>query len=150
MLVSCNIEYVSEELKDYFALAGQVLSVTGAQIVGHLDLLRKFDEAGEMFDEAHPRYRAAALGALDALCPAAPVFEINTGAMARGTRKTPYPALWLLREIRARGCRVMLSSDCHDRRYLEFGFDVARALAAEAGFTERTVLRGGKFVSVAL
>ena len=136
--------------EDYFALVGQVHSVTGCQIVGHFDLLRKFDEAGEMLDETSPRYRAAALGALDALCAADPVFEINTGAMARGARKTPYPSLWLLREIKNRGSRIMLNTDCHDRRYLDFGLEAARALALEAGFTERTVLRSGAFTSVKL
>jgi len=135
---------------DYYALVGQVQRVTGCQIIGHFDLITKFDEAGELFDETLPRYRAAALGALDALCPSDPVFEINTGAMARGVRKTPYPALWLLREMHARGMRVMLSSDCHDRRYLDFGFETARALAREAGFAERAVLRGGKLDLIAL
>ena len=136
--------------EDYFALVGQVLSVTGARIVGHLDLIRKFDEDGEIFGETHPRYRASALGALDALCPLDPIFEINTGAMARGTRKTPYPSLPLLREIRERGCRIMLSSDCHDRRYLDYGFDLARELAREAGFRERAVLRSGRFEQTGL
>ena len=136
--------------EDYYALVGQLLSVTGCQIIGHFDLLTKYDEAGEVFSASDARYRAAALGALDALCPGDPVFEINTGAMARGTRQTPYPALWLLREMLARRCRIMINSDCHDKRRLNCSFDDAAALARAAGFRARTVLRGGEFVEVGL
>ena len=136
--------------EDYYALVGRVAEVTGCEIIGHFDLLTKFDEAGTMFSPEQPRYRTAALNALDALCPGDPVFEINTGAMARGYRSAPYPALWLLRELRARGCRVMLNSDCHDRHFLDYGFAAAAALAREAGFRCRTVLRGGHFEEVGL
>lgn len=134
----------------YYSLVGAVLQITGADIVGHFDLIRKFDEGQSMFDEAHPRYRAAALGALDRLCPAKPIFEINTGAMARGYRTSPYPSLWLLKEIHARGCPVTVTSDCHDRAYLDCGYDMAVELAAAAGFRSQVTLRDGAFTETGL
>lgn len=138
--------------EDYFALAGSVTERTGADIVGHFDLIRKFDERGEMFDETHPRWRRAVADALDRLCAAGrrPVFEINTGAMARGYRSAPYPSVRILRGIRARGCPVMISSDCHDRTKLDFGYAEAAALAREAGFTRQLTIRSGKFTECGL
>jgi histidinol-phosphatase (PHP family) len=120
--------------EDYYALVGQVAEVTGCDIIGHFDLIRKYDEAGTMFPEDAPRYRAAVLSALDRLHTGERVFEINTGAMAKGYRTTPYPSDWILRELKARGARIMLGSDCHDRRFLDYGFDRARAAALRAGF----------------
>ena len=73
------------------------------------------------------------------------IFEINTGAIARGYRKTPYPALWILRELHHRRCAIMLNSDCHDRTKLTCGFDIACRLAREAGFDSQVVLLGGRF-----
>lgn len=130
----------------YFSLVGDVLHVTGADIVGHFDLLRKFDEDGSVFDESHPRYRAAVLAALDQLCPQNPVFEINTGAMARGYRKTPYPSLWILQEIHRRGCGIIINSDCHHAPHLDFAYDEAVKLAKSAGFTHPMCFDGNAFV----
>ena len=84
----------------YFSLVGDVIAVTGADIVGHFDLLRKFDEDGKVFDESHPRYRAAVLAALDRLAEDGAIFEINTGAISRGYRTHPYPSSEILNYIK--------------------------------------------------
>ena len=78
----------------------------------------KFIEQGELFDTSHPRYRAAVLRALDCLCRHDVVFEINTGAIARGLRTSPYPEPWIREEIRARGKRFIRNSDCHKKELL--------------------------------
>ena len=36
--------------EDYFALVGKVRDVTGCDVIGHIDLIRKFDEDGAVFD----------------------------------------------------------------------------------------------------
>lgn len=134
----------------YYALVAQVKERTGCDIIGHFDLLTKFNERDPLLDEAHPRYRAAVLSCLDALASPGTVFEINTGAMAKGCRTVPYPALWILKELRARRCGVMMNCDCHDREKLAFGFGTARALALEAGFDGQIVLRRGCMQEIAL
>ena len=73
--------------EDYFALAGGVAERTGCQIVGHFDLIAKFNEGDRLFDTSHPRYANAALEALDRLAEREVILEINTGAMARGYRR---------------------------------------------------------------
>lgn len=136
----------------YFELVGRVLEETGADIVGHFDLVRKFDERDPLFDESHPRYRRAALSALESLCAGGkrPVFEINTGAMARAWRSAPYPSEWILREIRARGCPIMITSDCHDCKLLDLGYDAAAALARRAGFSSQMTIKRGAFTEIEL
>lgn len=112
----------------YYEIEADVLRRTGADIIGHFDLVTKFNEGNRYFDEEADWYRRAALQALRAIVSSAddaekkPVFEINTGAMARGYRSRPYPADFLLEEINRLGCPVILSSDCHDRRQLDYGF----------------------------
>ena len=107
--------------EDYYMLVGQLYEKTRCRIVGHFDLITKFNEDGSLFDPAHPRYRAAELSALDRLCREPVIFEINTGAMARGYRTKPYPESFVLEQLRLRGMPLLLSSDCHDRRDLLFG-----------------------------
>lgn len=137
--------------EDYYALVGSVLDVTGADIVGHFDLITKFTEQVPL-PVTHPRWKKAAADALDQLCANGrhPVFEINTGAMARGVRTSPYPAPDLLREIYARGCPIMITSDCHDRKMLDFGYEAAAAAARGAGYKEQLRFQGGSFVTAPL
>ena len=128
----------------YYKLVGQLGERTGCDIVGHFDLLRKFDEKDKLFDENEPRYRRAALDAIERLCSKERVFEINTGAMSRGYRTAPYPSLWILKELKRRGAPIMISSDCHSRQALDYGFAAAVKLAAEAGYTQRAIFRNGQ------
>lgn len=86
----------------YEGLAARLRAEPRVDIVGHFDLVAKFNEGGRLFDESDPRYRSAALDALDAVVKKHPRFEINTGAMSRGWRSAPYPAPFLLKRLRAR------------------------------------------------
>ncbi len=109
--------------EDYFDTLTRVYEKTRCRVVGHFDLVTKFNEADALFSTDHPRYRRAVLRALDTLSAAPVVFEINTGAISRGYRTEPYPARWILEELRRRGIKRILSSDCHSRENLLFGFE---------------------------
>ena len=121
--------------EDYYRLVAQVADRTGCEIVGHLDLVTKFNEGGRLFDEDSPRYRAAALEALDALLRKDVFFEINTGAMSRGYRSTPYPSPFLLETIRRRGGRILITGDSHSAASILTGYPQAVRLARDCGFT---------------
>ena len=95
-------------------------------------------------------YLDAAFGAISALKGKIPFFEVNTGAISRGYRTSPYPTLPLLRELRAQGFGAVISSDCHDARNLTHSFDMARELLSEAGFTEKYILTKNGFSAVEL
>ena len=116
--------------EDYFRAVAQVDQVTRCTIVGHFDLIRKFNGDGALFDEHHPRYTAARDRAIWALCSRGALFEINTGAISRGYLDLPYPHPELWPAIAAQGGRFILSSDSHRTDTLCFQFDPwARALA---------------------
>lgn len=109
-------------------------------ILGHIDLVTKLNAGNRFFDEDAPRYRRAALAALHAADPAATLLEINTGAMSRGFRDTPYPAQFLLREWRRLGGRIILTSDSHSAETVVYGYARAAQWAQAAGFTRSAVL----------
>lgn len=108
--------------EDYFQSVSRVPEATGADLIGHFDLIAKFNEGSRLFDEHHPRYIAAWQKALDALIPTGIPFEINTGAISRGYRSIPYPAPEMQAEILRRGGRLVWSSDSHRAETLCFGF----------------------------
>ena len=51
-----------------------------------------------------------------------PIFEINTGAMAKGRRSIPYPAPFIIEHLAELGVPMIINSDCHDLRFLDYGF----------------------------
>lgn len=123
----------------YFETAADVVRKTGADIIGHFDLLTKFNEGNRFFDVESKAYRFAALEAMEALLKTDRPFEINTGAMYRGLRTEPYPSFALLKELRKRGGKILFSSDSHDTFSLGFAFREMAQGALEAGFSSAFV-----------
>ena len=110
-------------VEDYFNTVADVYNKTECQILGHFDLVTKFNGDGDLFDTNHPRYRAAADSALEALMDTPVVLEVNMGAMARGYIKEPYPARDVLKKWMAAGKPIMYASDCHTPRGLLYAYD---------------------------
>ena len=109
--------------EEYYRTIGDVASKTGCDIIGHFDLIAKFNEKEHLFDEQHPRYVAAWQAAVDELLKAKVPFEINTGSLSRGYMSRPYPSADMIAYIKARGGELVLSSDAHCAGNIAFGFD---------------------------
>ncbi len=117
----------------YFATVGKVVEKTDANIIGHFDLITKYSQQGVGPNEGSPRYIAAWQKAMQKLAGKA-ALEINTGAMSRGCRTTPYPSLEQLRYWLKLGGQVVLNSDSHHKDTLMYAFEQGVELAREAGF----------------
>ncbi|MBR5782848.1 MAG: histidinol-phosphatase [Clostridia bacterium] len=110
-------------VEQYYKTVAKLLDKTNADIIGHFDLITKFNRNGNLFDESAERYRRAASEALTALLKYDVPFEVNMGAISRGYRERPYPAAEWIETIKAGGGRFIFSSDCHDKDYLRYQFD---------------------------
>ncbi len=116
-------------IEKYYETEAVVCENTGANIIGHLDLITKYNKGGEggcagaLFDEGHPRYIAAWQKAVDKLLETGVPFEINTGGMSRGYRTDAYPAKPIRDYIASKGGRFILSSDSHNTETLCRRFD---------------------------
>ena len=106
----------------------------GAAILGHMELVMKFNERRDIFDDADPRYLGPALEAADAAADSGMIVEVNTGAIARGYRTQPYPGPAILKRLAQRHVPILLSSDCHNFDDLDCGFQIAADLARACGF----------------
>ena len=147
-LVACRDEAFGGDMcavAEAYYEAVAAAAAEGPEILGHIDLITKFNDGGALFDEADPRYRRAALDALHRADPERTLLEINTGAVSRGWRRTPYPAPFLLREWRAMGGEIVITSDSHSADTVLFGYDLAVALADAAGYDRSmTLTRSGR------
>ncbi len=129
----------------YFEEAGRIKN---ADIVGHFDLISKFNEKGDIFREAD--YMDAALFAMQKLAADNMIFEINTGAVSRGYRSMPYPSEKLLYELRKLDGRITVTSDAHEISGIAYGYDEAVYLAKQCGFDRIWLLSDDGFVPYAI
>ena len=137
--------------KHYFKALADLPNHGSFDILGHFDLLTKFNEKEpDLFDTTDPAYRAAATEAAEALVGKVRFFEVNTGAISRGYRTTPYPDPYIIKQMKRLGFGAIISSDCHDRNFLDCGYEDAKRLLKEAGFTEHYVLKDEGFVAIPL
>lgn len=123
-----------ELCEDYYKNMENLIQKTNADIIGHFDLITKFNEKGKLFDTKNIRYVNAAKKAVKTLIPFGVPFEINTGAISRGYRSEAYPENQILRYILENGGRVILSSDSHSADTLCNDFDKYENLVKEIGF----------------
>lgn len=115
-------------------------------IIGHFDLITKFDEMDTSLFLEDKRYNEIAEKYLKVALSADCIFEVNTGAISRGYRKTPYPNENLLYIIKKENGKLILSSDSHNKDTLDFGFNDAKLLLKDIGFEYVYTLKGGNFV----
>jgi len=134
----------------YFQQYEALAAVEEVDIVGHFDLLTKFNEQARLYNPESARFQKAAEHAMDALIAKGKIFEINTGAISRGYRTTPYPSKTLLEKLHARGARITISADAHRTQDVAFGFAEAEALARACGYREAWRFDGTDFVAVSL
>ena len=118
--------------ESYFETVGNMQG----DIIGHFDLITKFDRAEDVFSPKEARYKKAVLDALEKLCAKNSVFEVNTGAMSRGYKDAPYPSRWILEELKKRNSRVLITSDFHRGDTLDYAFKETEKMLSEMGFKD--------------
>lgn len=136
--------------KAYYQTLAELPSYGDFDIVGHFDIICKHSEHVQFFDENATAYKNAVLEAADALRGKIPLFEVNTGAIARGYRTTPYPSVFIIKELQKMGFGVCISSDCHNAKHLDCGFYEAAEILKECGYREKFILTERGFVAVPL
>ena len=118
----CGDMYMLAE--NYFATCGNwALKSIKPDLIGHFDLIAKFNDKEKLFDESDPRYVSAWKRAADKLIKAGFIFEINTGAVSRGYKAAPYPSLQIQEYIAQNGGKFIMSSDSHNKDTLLYGFE---------------------------
>lgn len=118
-------------------------------IAGHFDLITKFDEleGGAIFS-SDKEYIKLSEEYLKHALKSDVIFEINTGAISRGVRKTPYPALNLLHILKQNDAKIILNADSHSADAIDCHFAESRELLRDVGFKHRYMIYNGEFVKV--
>ena len=123
-----------EMARQYFSLFRDYIITSKPAIIGHFDLVRYNNSILNLYDENSPEYRRMALDTLRTMRETDAFLEVNTGGVARGYMKEPYPASFLLRSWKEWGGEVIINSDCHDKRLIDAGYIQAEELLLSLGY----------------
>jgi len=116
----------------YFELVAQVADELRPEVIGHIDLIRKFDGHDPEFG---PRAVAALDRALDAIAAAGSALDVNAAPARRGVGPV-YPLVWILERARARSIPVTLGDDSHGPEDVGVGLEHCVQAIASAGYSE--------------
>ncbi|MBO5212461.1 MAG: histidinol-phosphatase [Clostridia bacterium] len=120
--------------EDYYKLVADLYNKTKCDIIGHVDLVTKFNEGGREFDTSNERYQKCALEAVEALLLTPAIFEVNTGAISRGYRKDAYPEKFLLDRIAKSRKSFVVNSDTHSVDTVTFKIKEYKELLDEKSY----------------
>lgn len=132
--------------KEYYKQLTLLPDYGNFDILGHFDIITKHAEKEDLFDTSSKEYLFSAIEALEKLQNKFSVFEVNTGAIARKNRTSPYPQKELLKEFKRLGFKPIISSDCHNAEFLNCHFFEAENLLKESGFSEHYILTDNGFI----
>ncbi len=122
------------------------ISVRKPDIIGHFDIITKYDEVfGRVFLDNKDYNKLAEKYVFEALKYDL-IFEVNTGAISRGYRTSYYPYINLLNIIKNNGGKIMISSDSHKIETLNTNFSEAREMLYDMGFRHIYHLYNNEFI----
>ena len=124
----------------YFSEQRDMIATGGFDIIGHIDLVKKRNEALNLFCENDSWYKEELKATAAAAAKSGKFVEINTGGMSRGAISTPYPSLYMLEILHERNVPIVINSDAHSTEHIGYAFEAAVAAAVKAGYKESFVL----------
>lgn len=140
VVLLCNEFYNGDYYKmckEYFELEATIWSKFPCSVIGHFDIITKFNNILHFVDEEDPRYLSSAFDAMRVLTEKDIPFELNTRQSNRGKF---FPNKILLQGLHEFGGEIIISSDAHQCAELNHGFDCAVQLAKEVGFDHTNYL----------
>ena len=135
----------------YYSTLSDFASLKRADILGHIDLIRRFntvDGQSVYFDEWDKKYRLSACAALEQAVRSDYIIEVNTAPIHKGFSDEAYPSRFLLELAKELGARIIVNSDAHFTSHLNFAFEKVEKMLRDIGFKERWELTRDGFQPV--
>ena len=141
--------------EDYYQLVLQHMTQNQPLIVGHFDLITKFNDQLQYLTEDNQRqYDQLAREVLAEISQQLKTWdgmvEVNTGGMSRGWTQQPYPAEVLLQDLQQRKTPIIITSDSHETKTIDYRFSETKTMLQRLGFQETMQLKDGEFQKILL
>ena len=137
---------IAELTENYYSNFCTYIKNRKPDIIGHFDLLTKFDEKNDVSLIQDKNYNIIVKKYLNEALKYDCFFEVNTGAISRNYRTSPYPNDDLLYIIKKENGRVIITSDAHSSETIDCHFKETRKLLKDIGFQHTYLLYNNEFI----
>ncbi|MFN8254834.1 MAG: histidinol-phosphatase [Bacteroidales bacterium] len=123
----------------YYQQVTDMIRIHKPDLVGHFDLIKKFNGKGNYFDESEGWYKEIVYGALDVVSSAGSILEVNTRGVLKNLCSEFYPSNFILKRCHEKKIPLTLSADSHDPEDVMALLPEARELLRKIGYTEVSI-----------
>jgi len=132
--------------ENYYSFFVNYINIRKPDIIGHFDLITKYEEVLDLDFKNDNKYKEIVVKYLKEALKSDCIFEVNTGAISRNCRTTPYPDEKLLHVLKKEGGKLILSSDTHHKDTIDCQFSETRSLLKDIGFKYVYTLYNNEFI----
>jgi histidinol-phosphatase (PHP family) len=118
----------------YYNLISEMVERFQPPIIGHMDLIKKFNNNNILFNEGEEWYISIVEKCLNSIKKTKCVIEINTGGISRGYSKEQYPSTFILKMIMEKDIPITINSDAHSIEGINCKFAEMYELVKSIGF----------------
>lgn len=122
-IAECYGGNVRHAVEAYYNLIAEMAINHEPPIIGHLDLIKKFNKNNILFNENEEWYRSCIQKCLNIIKHTSSTIEINTGGIARGYSTEQYPSKFILESIKEKNIPIVINSDAHTAEGIDCKFD---------------------------
>ncbi|GHV92306.1 histidinol-phosphatase [Spirochaetia bacterium] len=128
----------------YWDAVTAMIRAGGFDILGHVDLVKKNNRDGRLFNPAERAFLRRAEEAAQAAARAGIAVEVNTGGLNRKKTAETYPSASILRFFRENRVPAIITADAHRAEDLDGHYTDARETLLASGYTETVFFEGRK------
>ncbi len=120
----------------YYEQINNMILTDKPNIIGHLDIITKFNKKNYFFNENDKWYKDIVNQTLNIIKEKDCIVEINTRGFYKNLSNHYYPNCWILQNCKTQNIPVMINSDAHHYKELNNQLPEAALQLIEIGFKE--------------
>ncbi len=136
---------IQELVKSYYRNIISMVNNDLPDIIGHLDVVKKFNSGNKYFDEKDRWHQKIVEEVIENIANTNCIVEINTRGYYKGTTKIFYPSRWIVERCFDHNIPITISSDAHNADDIDNGFNAAAELLLDVGYKYVDVFNKGKW-----
>jgi len=119
-------------------------------VIGHLDLIKKFNRNNKFFNEKEDWYQEIIKEVIMVISKGECIVEINTRGYYKGITKEFYPGKWIVEQCFEHNIPITISSDTHNVVDIDNSFENAATFLLDIGYKSVNIFDEGKWIEVGL
>ncbi|AFA48158.1 histidinol-phosphatase HisJ [Acetobacterium woodii] len=132
-------------IKDYYEGIKNMVITFEPDILGHIDLIKKYNHDHYFFNENERWYQKIVTDCLDGIAKTKTKIEINTGANLRCPGVGRYPSDWIIPEMIKRHIPITIGGDSHSIAGIAYEYKEAETYLKKCGYQEYWMIKKGRW-----